>query len=134
MQKLARVGIVGWVRPVMPQRSDKLLRSPPVNLRRRRQPVLVNIQDRRVRRAQFVEVVEAPGVNLLRQPEAPASRLRQPYDLFQPCRARRLHMNPRIKPFQRAPNGAVNGKFVAARMHAQLQARRQSVLANRKTR
>jgi hypothetical protein len=75
----------------------------------------------------------SPGfrVHFLRQFEAGATRFRQADQFFQPGRTRRLQVQPRVESLQRAPDGPVNRELVAARMHAQLEARRKPVPPDR---
>ena len=56
-----------------------------------------------------------------------AARFREADEFFEPCRAGRLDVDARIEYLQRLAHRLVDGKLVAAGMHAQLERRRQAV-------
>ena len=73
--------------------------GPAVDRRRRRQLALVDVDHGRIGRGQLVLVRQRLAVDLLRNRQPVAARLRQPDQLFQPCRARRLQVTPALNFF-----------------------------------
>ena len=106
--------------------------SPAVDGFLRRQFFPVNVNDRRIRRAKFVNVIQRVGVNFLRQRQAVAAGLGQADDFFEPGRAGRFEVQAGIEFFQCPANRRVKGKLVAARMDAELERGRQAVLLDGK--
>ena len=99
VQQLAEARIEGRVFLVVPQRVDELLGTPAVDDRCRRQFLFVNVNDRGIRRAKFVHVLQRIGVNFLGDFQAVAARFRQADEFFQPGRAGGFEVDARRRIF-----------------------------------
>ena len=128
MQQLAEAGIERRIILVMPQRGNKLLGTPGVHRRRRRQILFINVNHAGIGRAKFVHMLEGVGVNFLRDFQAVAARFREADEFLQPGGAGGLEVDAGVEFLQRLAHRLVNGKLVAAGMHAQFERRRQAVL------
>ena len=84
MEQLPQMRVVRRVSRIVPKRGHKLRRAPAIDDFLRRQFRAVNVDDRRIRSAQFVGMIQRFGVNLLRQRQSVAARLGQADQFFQP--------------------------------------------------
>src|SRR5262249_27287232 len=123
VQQLAKMTIIVFVRRIVAESRDKLLWAPTLYCFGRGQFMPINIDDRSVRSAEFVDVLQSAKINLFSNIEALAVAFCDADKFFEPGRACGLDVESGAKTRQRFAHRAVNGKFIAAGMDAKLQRR-----------
>src|SRR5207244_2856487 len=101
MQQLTKTRIISLIALLMPQRRGVLCAGPAIHLFRLRQFAWVDVDHRRVRRAQFLAMGVGLGVDLFRYLQSRSPGLGQADQFLQPSRPRRLHMNAGVERLHR---------------------------------
>ena len=114
VQELADVGIELGVHRHVPDGGGEPRPTPAVDFRSRRQLCAVDIDHRRIRPAEVVDVVEGVGVDLPGEHEAVAAGLGQPDQFLEPGRPGRLQMHAGARGREHPPDHGIERELVAA--------------------
>ena len=114
----------------MPQRPSELRGSPSGNFSGRGEPGSVDVDDRGVRCAQFVDVLQRGRVQVFSQVQPVTAGLGQADDFFEPGGACGLQVQPSPGASDGSGDGSVNGELVAARVDAELELGGQAIASD----
>ena len=128
VQHLAEMHVVVRAGLVVAQRLRELLRRPFRDFRRFRQFGGIDIDNRRIRDAQFFAAFVGICIDVFCEFQAVTASSCKSDQFLQPCSARRLQMETRVRLVDGFVDDRIDGELVAARMDAQLQIRRKSEL------
>src|SRR5688572_13256504 len=131
MEQLADMGIEIRRLWVVAEGRDVFGRSPTANFLGRRKFFHIDVDHGSVRRAEFVGVVESIAIDIFREFEAIAAGFGEADEFLKPRRASSLDVHACVEAPQRATDGGVNRKLVAAGVDAELEVWGQRILFGR---
>lgn len=132
VQELAEAGIVRWIFLVVAQGGDELSGGPAVHGGGAGEFRFVDVDDAGVGGAEFIHVVHGVGVNFFGDFQTVAAGFGEADEFFEPGGARSFDVDAGVEFLQGAAHGLVEGKFIAAGMDAQFEARGQAVFLDGK--